>query len=102
MTMPVADPAGSPPPTLRPLSAVQRIPIAVQVVLGGATMSIRELATLERGAVVQLDSHVGDPVDILVNGRQIGRGEIVVLDEGDGRFAVSITELRDAPNAPGE
>ena len=46
-----------------------------------------------RAQVVKLDKKVGEPVDILVNGRLIARGEVVVLDEEGSRFGVVLTQV---------
>lgn len=70
-----------------------KIPVSVQVVLGSATIVMSELANIKRGAVIPLNQHVGEPVDIVVNGCVVARGEIVVLEEDDTRFGISLTEL---------
>ena len=75
--------------------ALRRIPVTVQIVLGAAKLSLAEVAALKKGGVVRLDRRIGEPVDVLVNGRAIGRGEIVVVEGDDARFAVSITEILD-------
>ena len=48
---------------------------------------------LGRGAVVPLDHRVGQPVDIVVNGRVVARGEMVVIEEDSSRLGVSLTEI---------
>ncbi len=53
----------------RNLDSILRIPVLVQVVLGSATMPVANLMKLGRGAVVPLDHRVGEPVDVMVNGR---------------------------------
>jgi flagellar motor switch protein FliN len=73
--------------------AILRIPVTVQVVLGSARMPVAQLMKLGRGAVVALDQRVGEPVDIVVNGRIVARGEVVVVDEDNSRFGVSLTEI---------
>ena len=70
-----------------------RIPVTVQVVLGSAVMPVSNLLRLGRGAVVPLDHRVGEPVDVVVNGRVIARGEVVVVEEDSARFGVSLTEI---------
>jgi flagellar motor switch protein FliN len=75
------------------LDAILRIPVTVQVVLGSAVMPVSNLMKLGRGTVIPLDQHVGEPVDIVVNGRIVARGEVVVADEETSRFGVSLTEL---------
>ena len=70
-----------------------RHPVLIQVVLGSATMPVADLMKLGRGAIVPLDHRVGEPVDITVNGRVVARGEIVVVEEDNSRFGVSLTEI---------
>ena len=75
------------------LDAILSIPVVVQVVLGTTSMPVAKLMKLGRGAVVTLDQKVGAPVNVLVNGRVVARGEVVVLDEDNSRFGVSLTEI---------
>lgn len=77
----------------RHLETVLQIPVSVKVVLGSATMPVASVLKLGRGAVVPLDRKVGEPVDVVVNGRVVARGEVVVLDEDNSRFGVSLTEV---------
>ena len=76
-----------------PHDAILRIPVTVQVVLGSAKMPVSHLMKLGRGAVVALDQRVGEPVNVVVNGRVVARGEVVVVDEDTSRFGVSLTEI---------
>jgi flagellar motor switch protein FliN/FliY len=69
------------------------IPVTVQVVLGSTTMPVASLMKLGRGAVIALDQRVGEPVNIVVNGRVVARGEVVVVDEDSSRFGVSLIEI---------
>jgi flagellar motor switch protein FliN/FliY len=85
----------------RHLDTIMRIPVNVQVVLGAATMPVAALMKLGRGAVVALDHRVGEPVDVVVNGRVVARGEVVVVEEDNSRFGVSLTEIV-GNNAAGE
>lgn len=75
------------------MDLIMRIPVQVRIVLGSATMPVSGLAKLGRGAVIPLDRRVGEPVDVVVNGRTIARGEVVVMDEGTSRFGIKLTEL---------
>lgn len=75
------------------LDAVMRIPVTIQVVLGSATMQVANLMKLRRGAVVPLDHRVGEPVDVVVNGRIVARGEVVIVEDDNSRFGVSLTEI---------
>lgn len=77
----------------RNLDTILRIPVSVQVVLGSAMMPVSNLLKLGRGAVIPLDHRVGEPVDIIVNGRVIARGEIVVVEDDNSRLGVSLTEI---------
>ena len=70
-----------------------RIPVTVKIVLGSATMPVANLMKLGRGAVIPLDRKVGEPVDMVVNGRVVARGEVVVVDEGSSRFGIKLTEV---------
>lgn len=79
------------------LDAIMRIPVSLQVVLGSATMPVSSLMKLGRGAVVPLDHRVGEPVDVVVNGRVVARGEVVVVEDDNSRFGVSLTEIVGAP-----
>ncbi len=79
------------------LDLIKRIPVSVQVVLGSATMTVAELMQLGRGSVVMLDRGVGEPVEVLVNGRVVARGEVVVVEEQNSRLGVSLTEIVGAP-----
>lgn len=75
------------------VEAIMRIPVTMQVVLGSATIPVANLMKLGRGAVVPLDHRVGEPVDVVVNGRIVARGEVVVVEEDNSRFGVSLTEI---------
>ncbi|MDR3407124.1 MAG: flagellar motor switch protein FliN [Methylovirgula sp.] len=85
----------------RNIDAILRIPITLQVVLGSASMPVANLLKLGRGAVVPLDHRVGEPVDVVVNGRVVARGEVVVVEDDTSRFGVSLTEVI-GPNAASE
>jgi flagellar motor switch protein FliN len=75
------------------LETVMRIPVTVKIVLGSATMPVASLVKLGRGAIIPLDRRVGEPVDVVVNGRVVARGEVVVVDEATSRFGISLTEV---------
>jgi flagellar motor switch protein FliN/FliY len=77
----------------RNLDSIMRIPVVVQVVLGSVTMPVASLMKLGRGAIVALDHRIGEPVDVVVNGRLVARGEIVVLEEDNSRLGISLTEI---------
>jgi flagellar motor switch protein FliN/FliY len=76
---------------------VMGIPIDVQIILGSSRMAVSSLMELSEGATIALDRKIGEPVEIMVNGKLIGRGEITVLDSDDTKFAVRIIEVIGAP-----
>ncbi len=86
-------PGAAAPPAAPNLNAILSIPVTVQVVLGSTSLPVASLMKLARGAVISLDQRVGDPVDIVVNGKVVARGEIVVVDEASQRFGVSLLEI---------
>lgn len=72
------------------LAGVADLMVTLTVVLGEVRLTIGEIAALAPGAVVELDRQAGEPVDVYVNDRLIGRGELVLVD---GRIGVTLTEL---------
>jgi flagellar motor switch protein FliN len=77
-------------PKSEDLGAVYDIPVQLSAVLGKALLPVSQLLRLGRGAVVELDRKVGEPIDILVNNRLVARGEVVILDD---RLGVTMTEI---------
>ncbi|MHA7969727.1 flagellar motor switch protein FliN [Rhizobium sp. CAU 1783] len=75
------------------LDLIMDIPIDVQIVLGSSRMQVSGLMNLEEGAIIALDKKIGEPVEIMVNGRRIARGEITVLENDDTRFGVKLIEV---------
>ena len=86
----VPDDAAGP---VRNLDMVMRIPVTMKIVLGSATMPVSNLMKLGRGAIIPLDRRVSEPVDVVVNGRVVARGEVVVVDEATSRFGIKLTEM---------
>ncbi|WP_395450336.1 flagellar motor switch protein FliN [Aminobacter sp. UC22_36] len=74
-------------------SVIFGIPVEVQIVLGSTEMPVSELMTLQKGSTVALDRRIGEPVDVVVNGRRIARGEITVLESDPSRFGIRLTEI---------
>jgi flagellar motor switch protein FliN/FliY len=66
------------------------VPLQVSVELGRAKRSIREILDFNIGSLIVLDKLAGEPVDVLVNGKLIAKGEVVVIDES---YGVRITEI---------
>ena len=73
-----------------PLSLLHDVDMEVTVELGRTVMPIRELLALQPGMVVEIDRAASAPIDVLVNGRRIACGEVVVIDE---EFGIRITEI---------
>lgn len=72
------------------LSAVYDIPVQLAAVLGKTSMPVNQLLRLGRGAVVELDRKVGEPIDIYVNNRLVARGEVLVVDD---HLGITMTEI---------
>ena len=72
------------------LEAVQDIPVQISVVLGKTMMPVSQLLKLGRGAVIELNKKVGEPVDVYINSRLVARGEVVVVED---RIGVTMTEI---------
>jgi len=72
------------------MGLLEDVALQVTVELGRTHMPIREILDLSPGAIFELDKLAGEPVDILVNGKFFGKGEVVVIDEN---FGVRITEI---------
>jgi flagellar motor switch protein FliN/FliY len=72
------------------------VEMGVTAELGRCRMTVRELLSITPGAVIDLDRAAGAPVDVLVNGTLIARGEVVVIDE---EFGIRISELVPQPAA---
>lgn len=85
--------AGEPTPgptavgDLRRLSAV---PVDLSVEMGRTRMTVGETLELRQGSIITLNRMAGEPVDLLVNGTAIARGEVVVIDE---QFGLRVTEV---------
>ncbi|MHA7849763.1 flagellar motor switch protein FliN [Roseovarius sp.] len=89
--MPAADAATAPQSDIA-LGRLSRIKVNLTVEVGHARLTLEDLLRLNEGAVVELDRMAGDPLDILVNGTQIARGEVVVVGE---RFGIRFSEIVD-------
>ncbi|HBT47769.1 MAG TPA: flagellar motor switch protein FliN [Peptococcaceae bacterium] len=71
------------------------IPLKLSVELGRAKMRVREILELEEGSVIVLNRAAGDRVDILVNGRPMGKGEVVVINDAFGVRLGSVAEVQE-------
>ena len=74
------------------LGRINNIEMALTVEIGRTRMSVRDVLSLEPGKIIELDRSAGAPADVLLNGRLIAHGEVVVLDQD---YAVRITRILD-------
>ncbi len=72
------------------LELLYSIQLPVSVELGRTTMYIRDILRLGRGSVIEFDRLISDPVDILIDGKKVAEGEVVVIDK---HFGIRITTL---------
>jgi flagellar motor switch protein FliN/FliY len=66
------------------------VPVELAVEIGRTRMTIGDALALGPGSIVTLNRMAGEPIDLLVNGRRIARGEVVVIDE---EFGLRVTEV---------
>jgi flagellar motor switch protein FliN/FliY len=72
------------------LNLILDVAVTLALEVGRARMSVRDLLQLTPGAVVELDRLAGEPLDVLVNGVRVARGEVVVVNE---KFGIRLTEV---------
>ena len=72
------------------IDLIMDVPLEVTVELGRTKMQIKDILDLGTGSIVELDKLAGEPVDVLVNGKLIAKGEVVVIDES---FGIRITDI---------
>jgi flagellar motor switch protein FliN/FliY len=70
--------------TIHNIGLIMDVPLNVSIELGTTRKTIKEILELHQGAIIQLDKLAGEPVDMLVNGKLIAKGEVVVIDESYG------------------
>jgi flagellar motor switch protein FliN/FliY len=76
--------------TARNFDLLLDIPLDVTVELGRARLALRELVALTSGSVVELAKLAGEPLDVLVNGKLVARGECVMVND---KFGVRLTDI---------
>lgn len=74
----------------RGLDILMDIPLEISVELGRVKMLVRDVVELGTGSIVEIEKAAGEPVEVLVNGRPVARGEVVVIEDN---FGVRITEI---------
>ncbi len=72
------------------LKLLMGVPLNVSVEIGSTTKKVKEILEFSQGTIIELERQAGAPVDIVVNGNLVARGDVVVIDDN---FAVRITEI---------
>jgi flagellar motor switch protein FliN/FliY len=72
------------------LEVLMDVPVAISMEIGRTSINIRSLLQLNQGSIVELDRLAGEPLDVLVNGTLIARGEVVVVNE---KFGIRLTDV---------
>jgi flagellar motor switch protein FliN/FliY len=77
------------------MNLIMDIPLEMTVILGKTSISIKELVELGPGSVVELDKLAGEPVELMVNDRLVGFGEVIVIDESFGIRVIDVVDNMD-------
>jgi flagellar motor switch protein FliN/FliY len=72
------------------INAIIDVPVTIAMEIGRTDISIRNLLQLNQGSVVELDRLAGEPLDVMVNGTLIAKGEVVVVNE---KFGIRLTDV---------
>ena len=88
---------GAPEDAERDLERLRDVPVELAVEIGRTRMTIGETLALGPGSIITLNRLAGEPVDLLVNGKPIARGEVVVIDE---EFGLRVTEVVSGQRRP--
>ena len=72
------------------MDIIMDVPLEVTVELGRTSKKIKDILEFNPGTVIELDRLAGEPIDILVNGKFVAQGEVVVIDEN---FGIRVTEI---------
>ena len=72
------------------IGLIMDVPLEVTVELGRTTKSISEILDFAPGTIIELDKIAGEPIDVLVNGKFVAKGEVVVIEES---FGIRVTEI---------
>jgi flagellar motor switch protein FliN/FliY len=84
------DQGKTPQQNAKDINFILDIPLEVTVVIGRTKILVQELLQLGQGSVVALEKLAGEPMEVYVNDRLIGRGEVVVVNE---RFGIRLTDI---------
>lgn len=80
--------------------AVLRIPVNVQIVIGSVRLPLSHVTKLGPGMTLTLEERLGAPARMLVNGREVARGDLFVVDEASGRLGIAITAVASSSAEP--
>jgi flagellar motor switch protein FliN/FliY len=72
------------------IALIKDVPLEVTVELGRTSKAISDILDFAPGTIIELDKIAGEPVDVLVNGKLVAKGEVVVIEEN---FGVRVTEI---------
>lgn len=96
--LPPETPAGAPKALAAGnLDLILDVEVRVTACLGSVRKSIGEVLSLTEGQVIDLERAAGEPVEVLVNGKLVAKGEVVVVDE---RYGIRVTEVLAPPDKP--
>lgn len=88
-------PAHNPITQQENIDLIMDVPLNVTVELGKTKKTIKEILDISPGTIIELDKLAGEPVDVIVNGKYVARGEVVVIEEN---FGVRVTEILNSEN----
>lgn len=77
-------------PSQENIGLIMDVPLEVTVELGRTKKSIAEILDFAPGTIIELNKIVGEPIDVLVNGKFVAKGEVVVIEES---FGIRVTEI---------
>jgi flagellar motor switch protein FliN len=77
---------------LEEIAHFSNVPIDVEVELDRRKMTVREILALQRGAVIKMNRSAGENIDLVIGGKVVGSGEIVIIEEA---FGVRITDFNE-------
>ncbi|MDO5156942.1 MAG: flagellar motor switch protein FliN, partial [Eubacteriales bacterium] len=72
------------------IDLIMDVPLEVTVELGRTSKSIKEILGFAPGTIIELDKIAGEPIDVLVNGKLVAKGEVVVIEES---FGIRVTDI---------
>ncbi len=74
------------------LGLLMDVELELSAILGSTDMSVKKILELTKGSIIELENKTAEPIDLLVNGKLIGRGEVVIIEDN---FGLRITDTID-------